>query len=50
MNIEPARPTTLNPPEQFAGNVWVDMIVVPHEPVQRTTVARVRFEPGARTA
>ncbi|MEV8176368.1 cupin domain-containing protein [Microbacterium sp. NPDC079176] len=50
MNIEPARPTTLNPPEQFSGNVWLEMIVVPHESVQRTTVARVRFEPGARTA
>ena len=50
MNIEPAPTTTLNPPEQFAGNVWLEMIVVPHESIQRATVARVRFEPGARTA
>ena len=50
MNIEPARETAKNPPEQFAGDVWLDMIVTPHGPEQRTTVAKVRFAPGARTA
>jgi quercetin dioxygenase-like cupin family protein len=50
MNIEPARPTIKNPPEQFAGDVWVDPIAAPHEPDQRMTVALVRFAPGARTA
>ncbi|WKK70370.1 cupin domain-containing protein [Rathayibacter oskolensis] len=50
MNIEPAAPTTKNPPEQFAGDVWVEPIAVPHGPEQRATVARVRFAPGARTA
>ena len=29
MNIEPAAPTAKNPPEQFAGDVWVDMIATP---------------------
>jgi quercetin dioxygenase-like cupin family protein len=50
MNIEPARETVKNPPEKFAGDVWVDMIAVPHVPEQRTIVAKVRFAPGARTA
>ncbi|WP_285136647.1 cupin domain-containing protein [Microbacterium sp. lyk4-40-TSB-66] len=50
MNIEPATPTVKNPPEQFAGDVWVDPIAAPHEADQRMTVALVRFAPGARTA
>jgi quercetin dioxygenase-like cupin family protein len=50
MNIEPPAPTVKNPPEQFHGDVWVDMIAVPHEPEQRMTVAVVKFAPGARTA
>lgn len=50
MNIEPAKDTILNPPEQFAGSVWLDLIAVPHEPSQRATLAKVRFAPGARTA
>ena len=50
MNIEPAASTAKNPPEQFAGDVWVDMIAVPHEPGQRMSVALVKFAPGARTA
>ena len=50
MNIEPAAPTIKNPPAQFSGDVWVDMIAVPHEPSQRMSVAVVRFAPGARTA
>lgn len=50
MNVEPIVPTRKNPPEQFAGDVWVDMIVTPHVPEQRTVVAKVRFAPGARTA
>ncbi|SMH43981.1 Cupin domain protein [Rathayibacter oskolensis] len=50
MNIEPARPTTKNPPAQFAGDVWVDMIAVPHEDGQHMNVGLVRFAPGARTA
>lgn len=35
MNIEPASETIKNPPEQFAGDVWVDMVAVPHVPEQR---------------
>lgn len=50
MNIEPSMPTQKNPPEQFAGDVWVDAIAYPHGPEQRTVVAKVRFAPGARTA
>ncbi|MEH0108874.1 cupin domain-containing protein [Tersicoccus sp. MR15.9] len=50
MNIEPTTPTVKNPPEQFAGDVWVDPIAAPHEGDQRMTVALVRFAPGARTA
>lgn len=50
MNIEPAVPTSKNPPEQFAGDVWLDPIALPHEPEQHMVVATVRFAPGARTA
>ena len=42
MNIEPAAPTTKNPPEQFAGDVWLDLIAVPHEADQRMTAPRQR--------
>ena len=50
MRIEPTTPTAKNPPEQFAGDVWVDPVVIPHDADQRATVAKVRFAPGARTA
>ncbi len=50
MNIEPATPTVKNPPEQFAGDVWVERIAGPHDGDQRMTIALVRFAPGARTA
>lgn len=50
MQIEPQKPTVKNPPEQFAGDVWLDIIAVPHTEDQRMTVATVRFAPGARTA
>ncbi|QAY59645.1 cupin domain-containing protein [Microbacterium protaetiae] len=50
MNIEPQTPTSKNPPEHFAGDVWVDTIATPNEADQRMTVATVHFAPGARTA
>ena len=50
MIIIPGTPTVKNPPEQFAGDVWVDTIAAPHEADQRMVVATVRFSPGARTA
>lgn len=50
MNIEPERPTILNPEQQFPGGVYLDIIVEPHASEQRVTVAKVRFLPGARTA
>ena len=34
MNIEPAAPTVKTPPEQFAGDVWVDMIATPMNPTR----------------
>lgn len=50
MEIEPQKPTAKNRPEQFAGDVWVDAVAVPHTDDQRMTVAIVKFAPGARTA
>lgn len=50
MRLEPQAPTTKNPPERFAGDVWLDPIAVPHEGEQRMVVATVRFAPGSRTA
>ncbi|KNH18509.1 cupin [Arthrobacter sp. ZBG10] len=50
MNIEPSTPTAKNPPAQFAGDVWLDVIAAPHEADQRMVVATVKFAPGARTA
>ncbi|WP_395245703.1 cupin domain-containing protein [Agromyces sp. MMS24-K17] len=50
MHIEPTRPTVKNPPEQFVGDVWVDVVAAPNDADQRMTVALVRFAPGARTA
>ncbi|PXW29125.1 UNVERIFIED_CONTAM: quercetin dioxygenase-like cupin family protein [Williamsia faeni] len=50
MNIDPPTPTTKNPPEQFTGDVWLDLIARPREAGQRMLVAKVRFAPGARTA
>ena len=50
MNIEPQNPPAKNPPAQFAGDVWLDLIAAPHTDDQRMTVATVRFAPGARTA
>jgi len=50
MNIELTPASTKNPPEQFAGDVWLDPIAAPHEGDQRMVVATVRFAPGARTA
>jgi quercetin dioxygenase-like cupin family protein len=50
MNVEPKKPTIKNPPEQFAGDVYLDAIAAPHDESQRMVVAKVRFLPGARTA
>ncbi|MBL0888849.1 (R)-mandelonitrile lyase [Myceligenerans indicum] len=50
MSILPGHGTVKNPPEQFAGDVWVDLVAVPVSAEQRTVVAKVRFAPGARTA
>ena len=46
-----AKPATIkNQPEQFTGDVWLDVIAGPQDDDQRMTVALVRFAPGARTA
>jgi mannose-6-phosphate isomerase-like protein (cupin superfamily) len=50
MIIEPQRETILNPEAQFPGGVWLDILAAPHGPEQRATMAKVRFQPGARTA
>ena len=50
MDIRPKPPTVKNPPEQFTGNVWFDVIVSPQDETQRMVVGLVRFAPGARTA
>jgi len=43
VHIEPRKPTVENPPEQCAGDVWLDVIAAPHTDDQRMTVAAVRF-------
>jgi quercetin dioxygenase-like cupin family protein len=51
MYIEPSMPTSKNPADQFAGDVWLDPIALPPEPGQTMVVATaVRVAPGSRTA
>ncbi len=50
MNILPTAASFKNPPDQFQGDVWGDMLASPQEPDQRAALARVRFAPGARSA
>lgn len=50
MQIQPKKPTVKNPPEQFTGEVYLDMIASPQDEGQTMVVSKVRFLPGARTA
>ena len=50
MQIQPKPPTVKNPPEQFTGDVWFDVIATPQDENQRMVVGLVRFAPNARTA
>ena len=50
MQIQPKKPTVKNPPEQFTGDVYLDMIASPQDEGQTMVVSKVRFLPGARTA
>ena len=50
MQIRPKPPTVKNPPDQFTGDVWFDVIASPQDQNQRMVVGVVRFAPGARTA
>jgi quercetin dioxygenase-like cupin family protein len=50
MFLLPVTATSKNPPERFAGDVWLDIIAQPKDEDQRMTVALVRFAPGAHTA
>jgi quercetin dioxygenase-like cupin family protein len=50
MQIRLKPPTVKNPPEQFTGDVWFDVIASPQAEDQRMVVGLVRFAPGARTA
>jgi quercetin dioxygenase-like cupin family protein len=43
-------PSVKNPPEQFTGDVWFDVVASPQADDQRMVVGLVRFAPGARTA
>ena len=43
------RPSRRGPADWFTGTVWIDEISVGEEP-SRVRLARVSFEPGARTA
>ena len=43
------RPTARTPAEYFTGTVWLDPVNTAPQPA-RLSVARVTFEPGARTA
>jgi quercetin dioxygenase-like cupin family protein len=48
MELNPVRPTTKTPAENFTGDVYLTPIYNGTEP-SRMTVALVRFTPGART-
>ncbi|MFJ2367945.1 hypothetical protein [Microbacterium sp. NPDC087665] len=37
MNIEASVPTTKNPPEQFAGDVWLDVFLEAGDDPEATT-------------
>jgi quercetin dioxygenase-like cupin family protein len=50
MNRLPKPATSKNPPEQFTGDVWLDVIATPQNANQRMIVSTVRFAPGAHTA
>jgi len=50
VHIQPKPPTVKNPPDQFTGDVWFDVIATPQDENQRMVVGLVRFGPGARTA
>ena len=50
MHLVPKQPTVKNPPEQFTGDVWLDVLASPQGDGQHMTVGTVRFLPGARTA
>ena len=50
MHIRPKPPTVKNPPHQFTGDVWFDVIATPQHEAQRMVCGLVRFAPGARTA
>ena len=44
-----SRPTRRGPADYFTGTVWQDPVITAEAPA-RVVVARVAFEPGARTA
>jgi quercetin dioxygenase-like cupin family protein len=50
MELLPRLETVKNPPSQFTGDVWLDVLAAPRDPGQQAFVGRVRFAPGARTA
>ena len=50
MQIQPKPTTVKNPPEQFTGDVWFDVIAAPQPDPSRMRVNAVHFAPCARTA
>jgi hypothetical protein len=46
MNLIPKTPTFKNPPQQFNGDVWLDVIATPQNDDQRMVVSTVRFAPA----
>ena len=49
MQLLPKQPTEKAPPETFAGDAYIDRIVI-GEPPSRVRATVVRFAPGARNA
>jgi quercetin dioxygenase-like cupin family protein len=49
MEIRPKPATVKGPTDWFIGDVWIDVIVLPHDD-SHLNVSAVHFTPGARTA
>jgi len=49
METRPKQPTVKGPADWFTGDVWIDVIVLPHDD-SKLNVSAVHFTPGARTA
>ena len=50
MNILPKSKTIKSVSEQFNGDVWGDLLLVPQNEDQRAAMVKARYAPGARSA